>query len=1268
MSESKPLQIFSRRYEILCRLGEGGLGEVHRAHDRWAGRDVALKTLSAKVGQAALVQVFKDEFKLLAQLKHPGVVQALDFGYSEDTVRGGGSAPYFTMEFVEGKGLREACGDLGDPEPAPGGFDRLNHLVWQICDILEFLHLRKIVHCDLKPDNLKVTDGTFSPKILDFGLSEAIGSQINEKTKGTLSYMAPEMFKREPLDGRSDLYSLGIILYQLVTSRLPFVSDDPVKIVSAHLQQDPTPPSGLNRNLPSYLDEMILRLLEKSPDARPHNASQVKEMIDKGSRRHVGTKCGSGSAHEGTLLAHIYSGPMVGRETELRELENHLEKAVSQKGSCLFLSGEQGVGKTLLLRQLQMDSQLKGIVFVDSNCLESETLAYQPLIETLHKLEPYVEETCNARILSDLREIFHWSKRDPSSSGDAQISLHRRIARLLISISRSFPFVMAIQNLQWADLPTLKFLEQFQGEISKGRIFLCCSLCEEKFKEDTPRKHSIKRCLADKNVGSLKLDRFDHSKTRELICSKLIGNDFSSEFFTYVYRRTSGNPFFVVEVLKYLLENGLICLQDSVWKAEMGEVERSEVPATIEAVLLKNLERYDQKTIDFLSVLAVAGKKFTLRLSEGLGLLGDDHLPEALALLTRDQLLARRENAGEDEIWYEFANQSLQSLLYRRLDGPTRTRWHRRIAELLEDSGSQREEESVFEIAYHYLEGQVFDKAYRYALRCAEKMEQRFANDDVLSYLENAIQAASALPDESTASAKKTAALMKRAEFCTRVGELNQAQQDYLAVLKLTKGDSDRKTLVKTCNGLGEVCRLKHDYQRAIAYLKEAMNIHQNLNDPFQRAHTLSFLGLTYWIDSQYQQALDCFHQALEIDRSLENKFYEANTLNNIGLVHWSRRQYSHALEHFTDALSVYKELDNKEWLARTENNVGATLFEIGDYRRCIDHFLDSYRLNRETSNEREIAFNLENLCEAYRKVGDHSTALEYGLKGLKLAQEIDFTERVGRILKGLGVTHYELGEYEQAHRYFREARKIADHIEDRELQILVLIESGKLALTLNDQHRAARLLEEASEITKSVGDEKSLISVYQIRSSLKRRAGRFPEALRLLDDAFALAKKLNVGEEIFSLSLDYAELHLEQEDGGRAAEFLNRARESGLDRYVTLQPSFHMISARVKWMAGDLNSARQAFQTALELAQKLNSLEVLWRVRHHLGKLLLSSRDIEGAYGELKRAAAVLKRVSEGIKDETLKQNYLKDPEKEELLGDLKSVAKELVGEARLA
>ncbi len=1292
---------FSARYKIIKDLGEGGIGRVYEAHDLWNRKEVALKTLTSGKENQLLWESFKNEFLLLTQLQHPGVVEVFDFGYTNPSRWGKpsdeiahldpiqGEVPYFTMEFVQGKSLHRSfdlssCKDSILPQS-----EKLYHFIWQICDILEYLHLRGIVHCDLKPDNIYITERIYNLKLLDFGLSEKIGAKREKTTKGTLPYMAPEMFSDDPLDERTDLYSLGVILYELVTSKLPFFSDDPMKIVSAHLEQTPAPPKDLNPCVNESLNQFILNLLEKSPSNRPQNASEVKKFATE----HL--KGNSEIAERKTFLSHLYSGELVARGKEEACVRQLLKETASSGGRVILLAGEQGVGKSSFLRNLKIRSQLEGILYVDSTCLKDQTKAYQPLIEILRKIKPYLEDHdppllqgadfAKEKFNQALRSILQKSGGEAFSLPRKQFSTHQKIIESLIEISQIFPLVLVIDNLQWADFQTIRFLSDLGQNIEKSKIFLACAFRPEEIKEKTPLKELIDGRREKRWCKYIKLDRFDHQKTQIFIRSKLKRERFPEGFFSYMHQNTSGNPFFLTEVLKYLLEKRIIFLsegsrfagKDCGWEVDSERLGQTAVPDSMEAVLISNLERYKKKTLDLLNAVAVIGKKFDSQLIKELNLVTEKDLSKILFMLTKDQIFIKRESPLVGRPYYEFANQGLQGLLYQRFDEKKKVKLHGRIAELLEERGLEEDEEMIFEIGRHYLKSHHNEKAYRYALLSAEKMAQRFANQEVLEYLGIAIETTSRFRDKEEGERKKVEALMKRADFHKQIGELNQALKDYKTILKLTKNSPNPKMIAEAYNDLGDTYRLKHDYKKGLSCLKKALKIRQKLGDSLKIADTLHNMGIIYVIDSQYQKALTSFKKALSIYKSLGNKFYIGSTLNCIGELHRICHRYEQAKSFLQEALKIKKELGNEEEIARGLNNLGATHFYLGEYDQAINYYLESLKLNEKIKNKKEMTFNLENLGDAYRKIGDYQNALEFCQKGLKLALEIDFTERVGRIFEELGITYFELGDYQKAYEHFDQAKTIAEKIQDKELLVLVLINSSKLFITFNHHQRAEELLEEATKIINIINDERSLISVYQIRSRLSQQMGKFEEALKFLDQAMDLAKKLNSQEELFSLSLDYCEVFLGVKEIEKVKEYLNVASRFMRDefassteppRYISVEPKFYINSGKAEWLCGNLNEAQRNFQIALGKIEKLNKPELWWQIHHLLGKLSFFRHDFEKAYNELEKAGKIVKGLDENIKDEELKRSYLKDRDKLELLSDLKDVATKLVGNLKLA
>ena len=256
---------FDKRYVIKRKLGSGGMADVYLAEDQELGRRVALKLLNDRhAADEQFVERFRREAQSAAGLSHPNIVSIFDRGRAEGTY-------YIAMEYLEGRTLKELLIRNG-PTPVPIAIDYAR----QILGALSFAHRNGIVHRDIKPHNIVVgSDGRL--KVTDFGIARSGASQMTEAGSivGTAQYLSPEQARGAPVDPRSDLYSLGIVLYEMLTGRVPFTGDTPVEIAMKHLSQVPEPPSKLRPEVPHDLDAVVMRSLAKDPEQRYGSAEEM---------------------------------------------------------------------------------------------------------------------------------------------------------------------------------------------------------------------------------------------------------------------------------------------------------------------------------------------------------------------------------------------------------------------------------------------------------------------------------------------------------------------------------------------------------------------------------------------------------------------------------------------------------------------------------------------------------------------------------------------------------------------------------------------------------------------------------------------------------------------------------------------------------------------------------------------------------------------------------------------------------------------------------
>ncbi|MBN2145374.1 MAG: protein kinase [Candidatus Aureabacteria bacterium] len=281
-SDSLEGNIFNQRYEIIQKIGEGGMGVVYRAKQLSTGKIVAVKIIHSAVEDFNTIQRFKREVKLQSMLQHPNIVNVFDFSETDD------GKHYFVMDFVEGKSLKQILNDSG---VIP--LDKFFELSMQICDGIQYAHNKGIIHRDLKTDNIFVVALSHQNivKILDFGLAKAIdipdADQLSVSstgiTLGTPHYISPEQAKGDSsrIGPGSDLYSLGVILYQMLTNRLPFEASTPWGIIHKHIHDDPTPIKTYNTHISRELEKIIMKCLQKLPENRFLSVLDLKREIEK---------------------------------------------------------------------------------------------------------------------------------------------------------------------------------------------------------------------------------------------------------------------------------------------------------------------------------------------------------------------------------------------------------------------------------------------------------------------------------------------------------------------------------------------------------------------------------------------------------------------------------------------------------------------------------------------------------------------------------------------------------------------------------------------------------------------------------------------------------------------------------------------------------------------------------------------------------------------------------------------------------------------------
>ncbi|MFE7337509.1 protein kinase domain-containing protein [Streptomyces griseus] len=305
------------RYQLRDLLGEGGMASVYLAYDSALDRQVAIKTLHTELGrEQSFRERFRREAQAVAKLQHTNIVSVFDTGEDE---LGGALMPYIVMEYVEGQPLGSVlAADIRDHGAMPA--DKALKVTADVLAALETSHEMGLVHRDIKPGNVMMTKRGVV-KVMDFGIARAMQSGVTSMTQtgmvvGTPQYLSPEQALGRGVDARSDLYSVGIMLFQLLTGRIPFDADSPLAIAYAHVQEEPVAPSSINRAVTPAMDALVARALKKNPNERFPSAAAMRDEIARvlnASGGHTGAPvivAGGGPANSGSGVGSAVFPPV----------------------------------------------------------------------------------------------------------------------------------------------------------------------------------------------------------------------------------------------------------------------------------------------------------------------------------------------------------------------------------------------------------------------------------------------------------------------------------------------------------------------------------------------------------------------------------------------------------------------------------------------------------------------------------------------------------------------------------------------------------------------------------------------------------------------------------------------------------------------------------------------------------------------------------------------------------------------------------------------
>ena len=844
-------------------------------------RDVALALIKTEgLDEDSRTRITREAQAMGRLGAHANIVTVFDLGDHE-------GQPYIVQELMGGSDVEKLI------EVAPDHrlvVDQAIEITQSVCSGLEFAHNKGVIHRDIKPGNIWLSeDGAV--KIGDFGLA-----LVDDRTRltqegmtvGTVSYLPPEQAVGGEITIQSDLYSLGAMLYEMLTGRPPFVGDDTIAIIGQHLNTPPVSPSWHNPEIPQALEVLILRLLEKSVAKRSASASEVSralESIQKGAVEEEPGKEDARSEKSGPLYRQVF----VGRENELNQLKAAFNNALSGEGSLSMIVGEPGIGKTSLVEQLSTYVAMRGGLTLVGHCYEegSLSLPYLAFVEAMrtYVLDREVNDLRNelgsgasevARIVSEVRDKLQVEPRPATSPDEDRYRLFQAVTDFLSNAANIQPLLIVLEDLHDSDKGTLDLLTHITRRMDKNRFLIVGTYRDVEVDRAHPLTNTLAELRRVSSYNRILLRGLTIDEVHRML-SNLSGQDVPWRMAEVVHRQTEGNPLFVQEVLRYVIEDGLLVREGDQWRTASADRLAASIPEGLRDVIGKRLSTLSPECNQILAVASVIGREFRFEVLQKVANVTEDLLYAAIEEARTTAVIEERTSIGA-MVSYRFTHAFFRQTLYEEMIAPRRNSLHQQIAKALEELYAERLADHAAELFDHFSNSNYpedLEKAVKYGEMAADRASGVFDYGEAARLLEQTLQVREVLNPKDTA--KKCDLLLALSNALMNAQEARCALDTELPLaFSLAESISDEGRASEACR----LALLAFYYwgastvdiwssEEAIEWINR-MDKYAKPDTP-ERAYTDFYRGYANYFAGQGKKGIEKMKQAYELARKVED-------------------------------------------------------------------------------------------------------------------------------------------------------------------------------------------------------------------------------------------------------------------------------------------------------------------------------------------------------------------------------------------------------------
>jgi len=812
----------------------------------------------------------------------------------------------------------------------------------------------------------------------------------------------------------------------------------------------------------------------------------------------------------GMAGAH-YMSEFVDRDKEFDELKRQLEQAKEGHGRLVFIVGEAGIGKTRLAKEFGTFAKEQGVRFLEGRCLYHENSdPYLPFIDAFRQYFQAGEgddmggpaedlvpmgmvgfggigpELSNER-MEELVPMglvgFAGTGLEPEEERapapfekidlkEERSRMFETISQLISSIAERTPLLLFLDDLQWADNASLQLLHYVARNVQNSRVLLVGAYRPEDLKEVEGSVHpltdTIRRMSLEKIYSSIQLDRLGQEHIHKMVCSLLEMQQIPHDFTKKLYEESEGNPFFVEEVLKSMVDEGIIDLK--TFKLPSTDLSEIRIPRSIKDVISRRIARLDENSSKVLKYAAIIGNEFSFEVLLSCVEMDEEDLLDVIDKLMEAKLI--HETEGKDDEVYRFDHLQIRGVVF---DGLSRSRiriMHKRVATTLEQAYQDRPDEVVYALAKNFSVGKVHEKALKYSLMAAQKALRSYAIEESIKYYALTLKALDALEETNERNQQKLDILLHLAHIEDMAGESESAMEHLKKSTEIGERLQNPLKVAEAYRRIGHILRERNEWDEATQQYEKSLEISEANDDFHGIADVYRGLGKISWRLGNYDEAKRCIKYCIENATKIDDAGLIGTSHIELGNVFGDTGDYQAAIEEYEKAIEILSKIDELAEIARAYNNMGEQYKYMGQFEQAIQFYESCISTSEKAGDVRTMSYGLLNAGECYARIGKPEKGKGLVDKAFGILQKLGEKYITSGAYMNYGIIHRELGEFEEAVADFEKAIAIMKEVNVKYDLGITYFEYGILFTKTGEKEKAKQQLLVAKKLFEEVGSK----------------------------------------------------------------------------------------------------------------------------------------------------------------------------------------------------